>query len=293
MALEAETSVRESSMIRLRLDRLASVYLFRRLSSKLASSSPSIPILMYHSIQEGTQHRNAYYDTNTSPRTFALQMSYLRENGYLAVTLDQAWHLLEGGAATEKHVAITFDDGFRDFYTAAFPILSKNNLTATVFLITGATSDERSRFKGQECLTWKEVRELHSQCIQFGSHTMSHPELKDLSAAAIEEEVVRSKQTIEEKIGSRVTSFSYPFAFPETRRQFVGRLREALLRNGYENGVSTVIGTAQSQDDPFFLPRLPVNTWDDLLFFQAKLERGYDWLHSIQRASKLMTMGIA
>jgi len=280
-------------MTRLRFDRLASVYLFRRLTLKPDSSSPGIPILMYHSIQDGTQHKGAYYETNTSPRAFESQMSYLRENHYQAVTLDHACQVLQSGAGTGKQVAITFDDGFRDFYTVAFPILEQNNFSATVFLIAGAGSDARTTFKGQQCLSWSEVKELSSQGIQFGSHTMSHPELKKLGAAKIEEELGRSRQIIEEKLGNRVTSFSYPYAFPETRKRFVSQLREALVRNGYENGVSTVIGTAQGQDDPYFLPRLPVNTWDDLPLFQAKLERGYDWLHYFQLGRKLVSMGAA
>jgi peptidoglycan/xylan/chitin deacetylase (PgdA/CDA1 family) len=137
------------------------------------------------------------------------------------------------------------------------------------------------------------VRELYSNAIQFGSHTLNHPKLKLLKAAEIDEEVGRSKCTIEDKIGGAVTSFSYPYALPETDKVFICNLKDTLERYAYKNGVSTVIGTAGSNDDRFFLPRLPVNSWDDLQLFQAKLEGGYDWLHPVQRGKKLMKARIA
>jgi peptidoglycan/xylan/chitin deacetylase (PgdA/CDA1 family) len=142
-------------------------------------------------------------------------------------------------------------------------------------------------------MTWTEVRELYSNAIQFGSHTLNHPKLKLLKAAEIDEEVGRSKCTIEDKIGGAVTSFSYPYALPETDKVFICNLKDTLERYAYKNGVSTVIGTAGSNDDRFFLPRLPVNSWDDPQFFRAKLDGGYDWLHPVQRGKKLMEARIA
>jgi peptidoglycan/xylan/chitin deacetylase (PgdA/CDA1 family) len=220
-------------------------------------------------------------------------MKYLRDNGYQALGLEVATRLIEQGESLEKRVVITFDDGYRDFYTTAYPILKENNLSATVFLIARFTNEQSSRFNGKECMTWSQVRELYSDGIRFGSHTLNHPKLKLLTATEVDEEVGRSKRTIEDKIGSSLKSFSYPFAFPETDTVFVRNLRHTLEGHGYENGVSTIIGTAGSDDDRFFLPRLPVNLWDDLKLFRAKLEGGYDWLHPLQRANKLMKAGIA
>lgn len=274
-------------MLNLRLDRLASVYLCHPLAKVCTNGSRSrLPILMYHGIQWGTSTRHPYYETNTSPSAFALQMKYLRDNGYRTLDLDKAIRSLKRDENLAKRVVITFDDGYRDFYTTAFPILCENGFTATVFLVTGHTGEQRLRFKDMDCLTWKEVRELHSKGICIGSHTVTHPELKLLSNAEIEYEIRQSKQTIEDKIGHPVKSFSYPFAFPEVDQVFTSSLEKSLSRHGYQNGVSTIIGRASGRSGRFFLPRLPVNTWDDVCLFQAKLEGGYDWLHFLQYIHK-------
>lgn len=202
--------------------------------------------------------------------------------------LEGALRSLEQGEKRDRRVVVTFDDGYADFYSAAYPILSEYGFKATVFLVSGHTGDQRLQFKGKECLTWSEVRELHSKGICIGSHTVTHPELKLLNRAEVEYEISRSKQAIEDKIGSSVKSFSYPFAFPEADQAFTGFLESKLAGHGYQNGVSTIIGRASGRSHRFFLPRLPVNTWDDVRFFQAKLEGAYDWVHAFQYAHKLI-----
>jgi hypothetical protein len=90
-----------------------------------------------------------------------------------------------------------------------------------------------------------------------------------------------------------VTWFSCPFAFPEHDRTFTQHLRECLQRHGYEAGVSTIIGTANARSDRYFLPRLPVNSFDDEDFLQAKLDNGYAWLHPLQYAKKACAARLA
>ena len=135
-------------------------------------------------------------------------------------------------------------------------------------------------------MTWGEVRELHGAGIAFGSHTVSHQQLTTLTVPEVEEEIRGSKETIEDRLGCPIESFSYPFAFPETDRTFKGILKDLLIAQGYKNGVTTIIGTVRTETDLFFLPRLSVNSWDDLLLFGAKLQGGYDWLHFLQRLKK-------
>lgn len=273
----------------MRLDRTITLYLGSPVSRLLTGkANVRIPILMYHAVQEGQSDPRPYYEVNVSPATFASQMKQLQTEGYRAVSLERALQALDGGRPSEKIVAITFDDGFQDFYETAFPILADCQFTATVFLMTGYMEEPGKTFKGKAVLRWNEVRELHSHGIHFGSHTVSHPQLRTLELRQVEEEVGRSKKVIEDRIGGAVRSFSYPYAFPEDDRQFTRRLKDTLVSHGYENGVTTILGTSSSQSDRFFLPRLPVNRWDDCQFFQAKLNGAYDWLHSLQFAAKLM-----
>jgi peptidoglycan/xylan/chitin deacetylase (PgdA/CDA1 family) len=241
---------------------------------------------MYHRVtnQVGTTH--PYYETTTAPEVFARHMDFLSDNGYSAVSLEEALQSLSAGENAANCVVITFDDGFRDFYLAAYPILREFGFVATVFLASGLINHERLQWKSADLMTWAEVRELHTLGIRFGSHTVSHPELEKLDEKQIDLEVGQSKQTLEDKLGVPIKSFAYPYAFPEHNPAFTKRLAEILENHGYENGVSTVIGRARSRDNPFFLPRLPINTWDDLRLFQVKLAGGYDWLHFPQRVYK-------
>jgi peptidoglycan/xylan/chitin deacetylase (PgdA/CDA1 family) len=273
----------------LRLDRLATLYLFSPLM-RLASEEPlSIPILMYHSIAEGDESKmHAYYRTTTSPKAFAAQMEYLHQNGYQTCNPAQAIAFLQSDTRRAvKRVVITFDDGYRDFYREAFPVLNRLGLAATVFLPTAYIGESALQFKGRDCLTWSEVRELQKYKISFGSHTATHPQLRTLAEDAIEEEIVSSKKVIEEKTGCAVDSFAYPYAFPQTETEFKKVLRESLCRARYHNGVCTIVGRARSASDPFFMERLPVNSFDDTALFHAKLVGAYDWVSKSQHVVKV------
>jgi len=241
---------------------------------------------MYHSIQDGASDRRPYFDINTSPDRFAQQMKFLREQGYRAVHLEEAWKLLAEDDWDSRYVVITFDDGYRDFLTAAYPIMAEFGHTAALFVPSGLIQDGRAHFQRRECLTWSEIRELHTHGIEIGSHSVTHRELKFLRTAELETEVSDSKQTIEDKIGHSIKSFSYPYAFPESQVVFSQTLRGLLEKHGYQNGVTTIIGSSSRDSDRFLLPRLPVNSWDDIPLFRAKLEGHYDWLHAAQYLAK-------
>lgn len=274
----------------LRLDRLATLYLVSPLLRLAWGRELCVPILMYHSItDEGESKAHAYYRTTTSPAMFAAQLKYMYESGYETCSLAQAIHHLQGETQTSaKLVVITFDDGYRDFYRHAFPVLNLYGFSATVFLPTAYIGENPVPFKGKDCLTWSEVRELSKYGTLFGSHTVTHPQLRELSIPAIEGEIVNSKKTIEEKLGCPVDSFAYPYAFPEENVSFVRMLRDTLIDAGYHQGVSTRIGMARQQEDCYFLRRLPMNSLDDIPLFNAKLQGKYDWLRSLQYASKFI-----
>jgi peptidoglycan/xylan/chitin deacetylase (PgdA/CDA1 family) len=274
----------------LRADALATLYLFRPLRKAVCPREVRVPILMYHSICASAEERkHPYYRTVTTPDVFALHMKLLQGSGYSGMSLTDAVECLETDRnITKRPVAITFDDGYQDFYSDAFPILSNYGFGATVYLPTAYIGEVPRAFKGIECLTWNQVRELRTAGIEFGSHTATHPQLKSLEWTNVECEVRTSKDRIEQELGCAVKSFAYPYAFPETDRSFTTGLRGLLEEAGYENGVSTIIGTADRTDDRFFMKRLPMNSCDDAPLFRAKLEGGYDWLHAVQYASKLV-----
>jgi len=241
---------------------------------------------MYHGICDAAGERHPYFETSTSPRIFVEQMQFLHDNGYNTTDLAGALTSLEMRNDDSKQVVITFDDAYHDFYTDAFPILLKHGFCATLFVITDFAKKQRVRRSETEYMTWDEIREVRSRGIYIGSHTITHPELQTLSAKQVKYELGKSKEVIEEEVGEPIRSFSYPYAFPEQEKKFVAHIRQTLGGCGYENGVSTMIGTATLQHDRLFLPRLPINSYDDIRLFQAKLEGGYDWLHTPQRLYK-------
>ncbi len=273
-----------------RIDRLVTLYLSHPLARALGPDERSrVPILMYHSISDnlfGMSH--PYFHINTLPEVFSAQMRWLRNSGFRTIGLPEVLTGLQTGADLSKTVAITFDDGYRDFYTDALPVLKQCGFTATLFLATDRIRNTPARIEGADYLTWSDVRELHAEGIYFGSHTVTHPDLRSLGPDQLEYELGRSKEIIEDSLGIAIESFSHTFGFPEEDQDYARYLADVLCNLGYDHGVSTILGRASRKSDRFFLPRLPVNSFDDHWLFRAKLQGGYDWLHWPQLLKKMV-----
>jgi peptidoglycan/xylan/chitin deacetylase (PgdA/CDA1 family) len=277
------------SLTSFRLDRFATLYLAQPfLASGSRSKTNYLPILMYHSISETPEEDiSPYYRTVTRPEVFRSQMSSLREAGWRGVTLRDGLSALPRlGEGIKKIVAITFDDGFEDFYTTAYPALQKYGFSATMYLPTGFISESPKTFKDHRCMSWQQVRELHANGIEFGSHTVNHPKLWDLDWPEITRELGDSRSAIEDQLRAAVPSFAYPYAFPQQDRAFTARFREELRKAGYQNCVTTAIGRVDPEDDLYTLKRLPANSCDDSVLLQAKLAGAYDWLALAQMLMK-------
>jgi peptidoglycan/xylan/chitin deacetylase (PgdA/CDA1 family) len=292
----------------MRLDRFLTLWLFRPWRALVPATGPRLPVLMYHSISDDPEPTfSPYYKVCTSPKRFAEQMQWLADDGYRGVTLSEGLAALRKEESDKEHgperktdsikdshsalqnqkrVAITFDDGFRDFHTAAAPILRKHGFTATMYLPTAFIGDERKSFKGRECLTWEEVRELQSGGMEFGSHTVNHPVLVKLDWPEIETELRDSKATLERRLGETTRAFAYPFAFPQANRPFCTRFLEVVQATAYESCVTTDIGTFKSGNNPLQVKRLPANSADDKALFRAKLAGAYSWIAGPQKAVK-------
>lgn len=277
-------------MSRFRLDRAWCVDVVQPMHKLLrVPRAPRVPILMYHGIRDDAGPGHPYYDTHTSPDVFAAHMDHLRREGYTTVDLERAVEIVSKGSYSSKVVAITFDDGYLDFYSSAFPVLLQCGFTATVFVVPGFLQPGGDAERRRLYMGWRELREIRRFDMRIGSHSMTHTRMHQLSTEQIDIELHRSRQAIEDKLGCEVPSFSYPYSFPEHDRRFVQLMRNRLLDNGYRHAVSTILGSAGRSSDRFLLPRLPVNVHDDLRLLDAKLEGAYDWMHTAQSARKFFS----
>lgn len=206
-------------------------------------------ILTYHSICDGRS------PLQIPPKIFAQQMEWLKANARVAPLGEIVDALIQRSRLPERTVALTFDDGFRDFYSAAAPVLMRLGLPATVFLPTmymGGKNEwpgQPSWVAPQPLMDWKEIRELAEQGIAFGSHSVTHPDLTTLGAADLMSEYDRSKQEIESHTGRPAEFFCYPYG----RWNPMVRLA---LENRYRGACSTGAGVVEPDADPFALPRV-------------------------------------
>lgn len=299
----------------MRLDRWLTLFLVRpwrmlswkafgRTHNARHPSTRVLPILMYHSISDDPEPGvHPYYRLCTNPRRFAEQMRWLQEHGLVGVTLSEGLTWLEKDAKkteTENQarpVAITFDDGFQDFYQEAFPVLRRCGFRATVYLPTGFIGTSRLRFEprggstipgvtGKPCLTRSEVIELASVGIEIGGHTVTHPVLPNLTWTELEREVRDCKEALEQGLGQPVQTFAHPYAFPAESPEYVRHLTGILREAGYASAVTTRVGCVQTGADPFQLSRLPLNEGDDSRLLEAKVRGAYDWVGCVQSLAR-------
>jgi len=210
-----------------------------------------VPIITYHSID------NSGSVISTAPAVFKRQIASLHKAGFHALTLRELMSRIEMKVPLlpAKTVVLTFDDGFKNFYTEAFPVLKEHDFAATVFLVTdqcGRHNDwagNPTDFPRSELLSWSEVRELNAEGVEFGSHTRTHPDLLNLSISSMESEIAGSKAQLDDVLGVETTSFAYPFG---RKNETVKRIAAANFRSA----TSTVLGKVTPHSDIYALERV-------------------------------------
>lgn len=224
-----------------------------------------VPILMYHHIATPPPDADAVRrDLSVSPARFEEQLRYLREAGYTSITLrDLVYHLALGWPLPERPIILTFDDGYRDAYTYAYPLLKKYGFVGTFFLVT-APIDQGN----PEYVSWAQVVRMHEGGMEFGAHTYTHPDLRGKTVDYIVWQVVGSKEAIEARIGEPVRFFAYPSGRYD-------RLVVDVLRSAHFWGaVTTHNSSAVRSDNLFRIPRIRIRASDTLQSFIRKVETG-------------------
>ncbi|CAN5585141.1 N/A [soil metagenome] len=205
------------------------------------------PFLIYHKIDFPTADvriRGAF----TAPKRFERQISYLLKKGFSLYTAsDLIAHYKTHGAFPEKSVAITFDDGWKDNFTNALPVLKKYGAKATVFLVPSCIGQTTAKVTAdgegtREHLSEADILEMSESGIEFGSHSFNHKLFHQITNEEIEFEVTESKKAIENLVQKECRVFAYPAGF------FTVFAQTAIKNAGYIAAFSTVYGAAENPD---------------------------------------------
>ncbi len=235
--------------------------------------APMVDILMYHSIAE------APGATSIAPEIFAAQMQAIAETGVPVITLDDLLAARAGQRTlAPQSVIITFDDGFRDFSQNACPVLEKHGFSAIVYLPSGQVG-RRERWAGaheppRELMSWHEIRRHANAGIQFGSHTVTHPDLTGLDEEVLAVELERSRDDIQENLGAPVRHFAPPYGL-------AGRREQTAIARLYKTSVGTRLGRASISGEIYDLPRLEMFYFSDIGRWRSHLTgRGGGYLRT-------------
>jgi peptidoglycan/xylan/chitin deacetylase (PgdA/CDA1 family) len=224
------------------------------------------PILMYHHIADG----QGAGKLDVSPKSFARQMEFLRAHQYRVLDLGTYIRLLkEGKPLPRKAVIVTFDDGYDDNFTNAYPVLRKAGFPATIFVQTAAVGKPGY-------LTTEDLRILSDGGVEIGGHTVNHAFLPDLDEEAMRREIFDCKTALEEMIGKPVRLFAYPGGGWNAAAARL--VREA----GYEGAVATK-RAPNRPGDPYTLRRIRISrTADSLIVFWFKTSGLYQWIEAFR-----------
>jgi peptidoglycan/xylan/chitin deacetylase (PgdA/CDA1 family) len=230
---------------------------------------PKAIILMYHNIDDPPKNAripNLY----VTPRMFRLQMGYLKAAGFRVLSIQDLVAAVEAGNTRHDMAAITFDDGYADFYINAYPILKHYGYPSTVYVVSGLVGksniwDSKSETHLKPIMDWTTIVKISENNVQIGSHTMSHPELTTLADNMLDQELIGAKKKIESQINHPVDHFCYPYGDCDER------IKAAVGKAGYRFAVTTQRGHVEKGTDPLALRRIPIKLITNPLSFMYKV----------------------
>jgi len=228
-----------------------------------------VTVLNYHQVKDQANDGSA-----VATAAFIEQMRFLKKH-YRVVPLSDAVKALRTKGTTERLVAITFDDGYRDNATIAAPILRDLDLPACFFVSTDMISsdmpfphDVAQRRPPQEHMTWSDLRTLAAHGFEIGSHTCSHADLGSVSLDEARRELRESRVRLERELGQPIELFAFPYG----HRRNMRRDTRAAARDEYAVCCSAYGGHNTAPTDPYNIRRIVISTSVTFLAFRAHLE---------------------
>lgn len=205
-----------------------------------------IPVILYHYVEyvkdKGDFIRKGL---DTNPQIFEDQLKTLKENNYQMYFVKEVPDIYAGKILYSSQSAVlTFDDGYEDFYTDAYPLLKKYQTKATIYLV--------NNFIGKKnYLNEKQIQEIvQSGLVEIGAHSLDHLNLASSSALVARKQIFESKKLLEETYGIEVKTFAYPYG------AFNQKTQELVKNANYVAAVSVITGAYHSSADIYSLSRI-------------------------------------
>ena len=246
-----------------------------------------IPILMYHKVVK-EESEGGIHGTYVTVRQFEDHMKILKEEGYEVITFKD----LEDNKfkkrfdKNKKQIMITFDDGYEDNYTNAFPILKKYGFRAVIYLVSHLTYNKwdveniDNPEKKFHMMNRGQIKEMQEWGIEFGGHTKTHVKLSRITPEKAREEILDSTEVLEELLGRRLISFAYPYG------DLNDRVKQIVEEAGYKFGVATDSGSVCFSDDLFQIRRIGIFPNINNFGFKRKIKGNYNFI-KVKREEKV------
>lgn len=196
-------------------------------ASATSTGAVRVPIFVYHSVRAHIKGESKLQDAyDVTPELLEEELKYLRDGDYTTITFaDVKANFDHGTPLPPKPVILSFDDGWRNEYEYAFPLLKKYNMRGTFFIFTNPIG------RKDHWVTWEEIKEMEAAGMEIGGHTRTHPELtKIMTDKELDKEIAGGKKIIEDHLGHPVEVFAYPFGLEDER------VVAAVARAGYSLG---------------------------------------------------------
>ena len=254
---------------RKRLVIVFSIVIIAALCSAYIRSLYMVPVIMYHSVTPEAKVENRM---QVSVNSFTRQMQFLKFHHYNVVTLATVGQMIrDKKKIPSKTVALTFDDGYKDNYIYAYPVLKKLGIPATISIIVNEVARPQN-----DRLSWDEVKEMQdSGLIVIGSHTLDHPYLPEVkSEAELKKQIFDSKKILEQVLGVPIDLFCYPAG------RFNAHIRDLVIQAGYKFAFVTGLGKKFPSQDVYLIQRVRVAETDNLIDFWIKISGYYNSFRS-------------
>jgi peptidoglycan/xylan/chitin deacetylase (PgdA/CDA1 family) len=218
-----------------------------------------VVVLLYHQVV------GLGGEIDTPPALFERQIAALVE-GERVLTLDQAL-----GGDPAGGVVVTVDDGYRDFHDTVLPLLVRYRVPALLYLATGLVAGEGPGPDDPDAITWSQLAEaLATGLVTVGAHTHGHTDLSRASEQVCRDEMARSQELVEDRLGAACRHFAYPWAVASPTADRIAReLFDSAALDAWRSNRAGAV-------DPWRLGRTPVLASDGMAFFRAKVKGRLD-----------------